>query len=73
MQDNGRESNGFESKMGSKGSARLLKLKPEDQALLKGEPLRQGKFTWVTESGRYERWIAASCSNYTILWNFRCV
>ena len=57
--------------MGSKGSARLLKLKPEDQALLKGEPFRQGKFTWVTDSGRYERWIAASCGNYTVLWNFR--
>lgn len=58
--------------MGSRAPApRLLRLKPEDQPLLVGAPLRQGKFTWVTEAGREERWIVASCGNYTVLWNFR--
>jgi len=37
-----------------------------------GAPMRQGKFTWVTEAGRQERWIVASCGNHTVLWNFRC-
>lgn len=58
--------------MGARAPApRLLRLKPEDQPLLQKEPLRQGKFTWVTEAGREERWIVASCGNYTVLWNFR--
>ena len=69
---NGKETNGFKSRMGSRAPApRLLRLKPEDQPLLLGAPLRQGKFTWVTEAGREERWIVASCGNYTVLWNFR--
>lgn len=36
-------------------------------------PLQKGKFTWITEAGRQERWIVASCGAYTVLWNFRCV
>ena len=73
LQDkSGKETNGFKSRMGQKAPApRLLRLKPEDQPLLQGAPLRQGKFTWVTEAGREERWIVASCGNYTVLWNFR--
>lgn len=35
--------------------------------------LQKGKFTWITESGRQERWIVASCGAYTVLWNFRFV
>ena len=59
--------------MGSRGAApRLLRLKPEDLAQVGSAPLQKGKFTWVTESGREERWIVASCGNYTVLWNFRC-
>ncbi|KAL3144985.1 hypothetical protein ABBQ32_003489 [Trebouxia sp. C0010 RCD-2024] len=70
----GKETNGFKSRMGARAPApRLLRLKPEDQPLLQKEPLRQGKFTWVTEAGREERWIVASCGNYTVLWNFRQV
>jgi hypothetical protein len=34
-------------------------------------PLQKGKFTWITEAGRQERWIVASCGAYTVLWNFR--
>lgn len=73
LQDkSGKETNGFKSRMGQKAPApRLLRLKAEDQPLLQGAPLRQGKFTWVTEAGREERWIVASCGNYTVLWNFR--
>ena len=70
----GKETNGFKSRMGARAPApRLLRLKPEDQPLLQKEPLRQGKFTWVTEAGREERWIVASCGNYTVLWNFRYI
>jgi hypothetical protein len=31
----------------------------------------RGKLTWVTEADVPERWIAASCGQYTVLWNFR--
>lgn len=40
--------------------------------LTKNCPLEKGHFTWITERGRQERWIVASCGNYTVLWNFRC-
>ena len=72
LQDKGgKDTNGFKSKMGARAPApRLLRLKAEDQPLLQGAPLRQGKFTWVTEAGRDERWIVASCGNHTVLWNF---
>jgi hypothetical protein len=71
---NDKETNGFRSRMGQKAPApRLLRLKPEDQVLVKNQPLQKGKFTWVTESGKQERWIVASCGNYTVLWNFRSV
>lgn len=36
-------------------------------------PMEKGHFTWVTTQGRQERWIVASCGNYTVLWNFRPV
>ena len=67
-----RETNGFKSRMGARAPApRLLRLKPEDALATRGAPLAKGKFTWVTEAGREERWIVATCGNYTVLWNFR--
>lgn len=69
---NGRQANAFRSRMGARGPRpRLLRLKPEDVAVVRTAPLTMGKFTWVTEAGRQERWIVASCGNYTVLWNFR--
>ena len=66
--------NGFKTKAGDLASlAALLKLKPEDAARARGAPLTRGKFTWVTEQGKQERWIVASCQNYSILFNFRRV
>ena len=66
--------NGFKTKAGERIAApRLLKLKPEDAARARGAPLTRGKFTWVTEQGKQERWIVASCQNYSILFNFRRV
>lgn len=60
--------------MGANAPApRLLRLKPEDMAKVGGAPLRTGRFTWVTEAGRQERWIVASLGSYTVLWNFRWV
>ncbi len=38
-----------------------------------GAPLEKGHFNWITEGGQMERWIVASCGNYTVLWNFRAV
>jgi hypothetical protein len=75
LQDKGgKETNGFKSRMGSRGPApRLLRLKVEDTVLTKGAPLTKGKFTWITQAGREERWIVANCGNYTVLWNFRWV
>ena len=65
---------GFRTKAGERIAApRLLKLKPEDAARARGAPLLKGKFTWVTEDGKQERWIVASCGNYSILFNFRRV
>lgn len=73
LQDkNNRETNGFKSRMGAAAPRpRLLRLRPEDAAKVGGAPLRAGKFTWVTEAGRQERWIVASCGSNTVLWNFR--
>lgn len=71
---NGRETNGFQARMGQQAPApRLLRLKAEDQAKVGRAALQKGKFTWITEAGRQERWIVASCGAYTVLWNFRQV
>ncbi|EFN59732.1 hypothetical protein CHLNCDRAFT_133326 [Chlorella variabilis] len=70
----GKELCGFTSRMGSNAPApRLLRLKTEDVKLTKSAPLEKGHFTWITEKGRQERWVVASCGNYTVLWNFRSV
>ena len=45
----------------------------EDVKLTGGAALEKGHFTWITEKGRQERWVVASCGNYTVLWNFRWV
>lgn len=67
-----RETNGFKSRMGQNAPRpRLLRLKLEDNAKTKNANLTKGHFTWITEQGRQERWIVASCGNYTVLWNFR--
>lgn len=69
--DKGTQSNGFTSRMGSKGSMpRLLRLRPEDVAKTGSKPLSKGKFSWITESGalRYKvmggrgLWGAACCA-----------
>lgn len=70
----GSQSTGFKAKMGKAfPTPRLLRLKPEDRVLTGSKPLRNGKFTWITEQGRHERWIVASCGNYSVVWNFRRV
>ncbi|KAG2485820.1 hypothetical protein HYH03_015530 [Edaphochlamys debaryana] len=69
--DKGRPSNGFESRMGGRGSVpRLLRLKPEDVPKTKGGRFRNAKFTWITEGGHSERWIVASCGCMSVIWNF---
>eukprot|EP01026_Neomeris_dumetosa_P074566 TRINITY_DN77678_c0_g1_i1.p1 TRINITY_DN77678_c0_g1~~TRINITY_DN77678_c0_g1_i1.p1 ORF type:complete len:581 (-),score=81.42 TRINITY_DN77678_c0_g1_i1:414-2156(-) len=69
-----KETNGFASRMGKEAPMpRLLKLKAEDIARVKQKPFHDAKFTWITEQGTSERWIVASCGNFTVLWNFRSV
>lgn len=69
--DKGTQSNAFTSRMGARGSMpRLLRLKPEDVARTGNKPLTKGKFSWITESGVPERWIVASCGNFSVIWNF---
>lgn len=70
----GARTDAFHSRMGASAPApRLLRLRPEDAARTGHAPLQKGKFTWVTEPGRRERWIAASCGSATLLWSFRAV
>ncbi|GBF92191.1 hypothetical protein Rsub_05273 [Raphidocelis subcapitata] len=72
--DSGRELNGFTDRAGGRlATPRLLRLKPEDVVLAGGKPLRHAKFTWITEEGRQERWIVASCGHYSVVWNFKRV
>lgn len=72
--DGPKELCGFTSRLGNKAPApRLLKLRREDTFSTKGAPLERAKFTWITEKGRQERYIVASCGNYTIKWNFRSI
>ncbi len=66
------ELNSFTARGGGKlALPRLLRLKPEDVILTGGKPFRHGRFTWVTENGRQERWIVASCGNHSVVWNMR--
>ncbi|PNW71515.1 hypothetical protein CHLRE_16g657550v5 [Chlamydomonas reinhardtii] len=71
VDDKGRNSNGFESRMGGRGAVpRLLRLKPEDGLRTKGAKFSKGKFTWITEGGQSERWVVASCGRFSVTWNF---
>lgn len=73
-QRTGEPSTGFRHNMGKdKLPPKLLRLHATDVKLTGGSPLRQGRFTWVTDADRTERWICASVGNYTVLWNFRQV
>ncbi|KAL6783598.1 hypothetical protein ACKKBF_B05130 [Auxenochlorella protothecoides x Auxenochlorella symbiontica] len=65
---------GFTSRMGANSPApRLLRLRLEDALRTGNAPLQKGRFTWVTERGRQERWVVASCGSYTVRWNLRVV
>lgn len=67
-----RELSGFTDRAGARlATPRLLRLRPEDVVLTGGRPLRGAKFTWVTEAGRTERWVVASCGRYSVVWNFK--
>jgi len=65
---------GFTSRLGAKApKPRLLMLTPEDAVYTKQAPLEKAKFSWITDNNRKERYIVASCGNYTVQWNFRAV
>lgn len=71
---NGKDMCGFTSRMGSKApSPRLLRVNPIDAVKVGFAPLEKGHFTWVTSGREQERWVVATCGNYTALWNFRQV
>ena len=68
----GKELCGFTNRMGAAAPApRLLRLRAEDSVMTKSAPLEKAHFTWVTEHGRKERWIVATCGNFSVIWNFR--
>ncbi len=37
------------------------------------EPFRNGKFTWVTEAGKSERYIVVSVSKHSVIWSLNQV
>lgn len=68
------ETNGFKSRMGKNTPLpRVLRLKSQDLYLTGNKPLKFGKFSWITESGRQERWVVASCGQYSVIWSFKKV
>lgn len=70
----GQKTNGFVARMGKNfPTPRLLRLKPEDTLLTEGRPLRKAKFTWITEQGKKERHIVASCGRFSVVWDFQRV
>ncbi|GLC40409.1 hypothetical protein PLESTM_001059600 [Pleodorina starrii] len=71
VNDKGKDANGFESRMGGRGSRpRLLRLKPEDAIKTQGAKFTKGKFTWITDGGHTERWVVAGCGRFSVVWNF---
>ena len=66
--------NGFRTRAGSASRAEITQAQTRRRySRARRAPLTRGKFTWVTEQGKQERWIVASCQNYSILFNFRRV
>ena len=64
--------NAFKKPGASKlATPRLLRLTPEDKVLVGNTPLKDGRFTWITDVTSTERTVVATCGNYTVLWNFR--
>jgi hypothetical protein len=52
----------------------LLRLQPDDVKRTGGAPLKNARFSYVTEQGVVEDTIAASCGKFFVTWNFRrCV
>ena len=69
----GFESTGFKARMGAqKAAPRMLRLNPVDVPP-EGIAFRDAKFTWITESGRAERYIIASTGKMSVIWSFRRV
>lgn len=72
--DKGRSIDGFYKSLGMHAAGpKLLKLRPEDGIMTKHAPLKKARFTFVTEANHQERFIVATCGNYSVLWNFRQV
>lgn len=71
----GKVKTGFSGRAGNKFAApRLLKLTPLDAHLAgKSHKLRNGQFSWVTESGKQERHLVATAGKFSVIWNFRRV
>ncbi|XP_024395193.1 protein CYPRO4 [Physcomitrium patens] len=71
----GRMKTGFSGRMGGKiGAPRLLKLRAFDAHRDgKQQKLHGGKFSWVTEEGKQERYLVVSAGTFTVVWNFDIV
>eukprot|EP00250_Pteridium_aquilinum_P031225 c43262_g1_i1 orf=189-2063(+) len=68
----GKVKTGFSGRAGNKfAPPRLLKLHPLDvHRAGKGHKLRNGQFSWVTESGKQERHLVATAGKFSVIWNF---
>eukprot|EP00899_Mesostigma_viride_P012900 jgi/Mesvir1/21610/Mv04036-RA.1 len=69
------KTNAFSASMGRDKVAapRMLRLKASDIPLLGTAPFKDARFSWVTQEGTKERYIAASVGKATLVWNFNHV
>ncbi|XP_023529490.1 protein CYPRO4-like [Cucurbita pepo subsp. pepo] len=66
---------GFSGRMGNRIPApRLLKLTPLDSHLAGADnKFHGGHFSWVTESGKQERYLVATVGKFSVIWDFHQV
>ncbi|KAL8209226.1 hypothetical protein R6Q57_008638 [Mikania cordata] len=71
----GKTKTGFSGRMGNKIPApRLLKLTPVDSHTAgKHNKFHNGRFSWVTESGKQERHLVATVGKFSVIWDFQQV
>lgn len=69
----GLETTGFRTRMGAqKAAPRILRMNPV-HVPPEGIRFHDAKFSWITESGRAERYIIASTGKMSVIWSFRRV
>ncbi|CAI9104336.1 OLC1v1002984C1 [Oldenlandia corymbosa var. corymbosa] len=71
----GKTKTAFSGRAGNKIPApRLLKLTPVDSHMAgQSNKFHNGRFSWVTESGKQERHLVATVGKFSVIWNFQQV